>query len=259
MKQDALDLQLKQVRQDLRNLAEGWYCDPNANANRDKRYATGKKVLDWLADEKHVYQRIHALQNSLCFDEGDAMELAEFSENRSARLRTHPQSLEQRFPEALKTYLTNWARESATRRWRDYTASSDGGSPWLPMDDFSTFTRYLCDYLCSDGVMDEFAKRLLSVITLAIRDEGDRRHARREYVRVILNDYVLNPGPDDELIEAAATGANSATDSEGDFGLMDSFVRRWRGRLPAALASTAGEHVYIPPGNDELDDLLSEF
>ena len=253
MKQDILASQLKQVRQGLRNLAEGWYCDPDANANRDLRYAMGKKVLNWLDDEELVYERIHALQNSLCFDEGDAMELAEFSENRSARPRTHPQSLEQRFPEFLKTYLNNWARESSTKRWRDYTATSDGGAPWLPFDDFSTFTRYLCDYLCSEGVLGGLTERLLSVITLAIRDEGDRRHAQREYVRVILNDYVLSPGPSDEPLETDVDG------SDKDFGLMDSFVHKWRGRLPAALASTAGEHVFIPEGNDELRQLRSTF
>jgi hypothetical protein len=39
---------------------------------------------------------------------------------------------------------------------------------------------------------------------------------------------------------------------------MDSFVRRWQGRLAAALASAAGAHVKIPPGNAELQTLLNK-
>ena len=36
---------------------------------------------------------------------------------------------------------------------------------------------------------------LTPVVSLKTRDEAARRHARRNYVRIILNDYVLNPGP----------------------------------------------------------------
>jgi putative virulence factor len=257
-KQAALEEQLNEAQQDLRNLAEGWYCDPDLNADREARYAMGKKVLDWLdeeehADEERVYKRVHALRYSLCFDEGEAMQLAEFSESHMGWSRTHSRALEHRFPEFLKTYLANWARDGATKRWREYTTTYDGGAPWLPMDDFSTFTRYLCDYFCGDDTIGKLTETLLSVITLAISDGGDRRHARREYVRVILNDYVLNPGPSDELIEPLDDGADRG------YGLMDSFIRRWQGRLPAALASVAGEHVEIPRGNNELHQLLSRF
>ena len=121
------------------------------------------------------------------------------------------------------------------------------------MDDFSTFTRYLCDYLCGEEAIGKLTESLLSVITLAIRDEGDRRHAQREYDRVILNDHVLNPGPSSEVIEPFDN------DSARCYGLMDSLIKRWQGRLPAALASVAGEHVKIPRGNDELHQLLSRF
>lgn len=257
-KQAALEEQLQEAQDGLRNLAEGWYCDPDANLDRDARYAMGKKVLDWLddgedVDEERIYERVHALRCSLCFEEGDAMELAEFPEVRGGQSRFRSQALEQRFSEFLRTFLANWARDIATKRWREYTAASACGAPWLPMDDFSTFTRYLCDYLCGEEALGKLTESLLSVITLSIRDEGDRRHARREYVRVILNDHVLNPGPSGEIIEPFDD------DADRGYGLMDSLIRRWHGRLPAALASVAGEHVEIPRGNDELHQLLSRF
>lgn len=121
------------------------------------------------------------------------------------------------------------------------------------MEDFSTFTRYLCDYLCCGDVFCQLAESLLSVISLPIQDEGDRRHARREYVRVILNDFVLNPGPKGVPMEPLDGPADR------DYGLMESFMRRWQGRLPAALASATGDYVQIPSGNEELQQLLARY
>ena len=47
--------------------------------------------------------------------------------------------------------------------------------------------------------------------------------------------------------------------SEDDFGLMGSFVTRWRSRLPEVLASGAGAEIKIPPGNDALIEVLEPF
>lgn len=253
-KQDSLRDQIAKIAAELRCMAEGWYCDPDVNNDRQKRMVVGSKVLTWLDDEQNVYDRVHALQNSLCFDEGDAMEIAEFAESRVGRTRARPESLEQRFPPFLKERLNNWARELAPKRWREHVAAHDNGGPWLPGEDFSTFTRYLCDYLSCNRFFDKLAERLLSVVKLAIRDAGDRRHAQREYVRVILNDYVLNPGNGDEPGETIAPAQ-----SRRKYGLMAPFVERWQSRLPQALASVAGVHVDIPEGNDELHRLRARY
>ena len=253
-KQDALDQQIKKVRQDLKNLAEPWYCNPDVNNDRAKRISAAKEVLKWLAeDEERVFDRVHALQNALCFEEGDAMKLAEFPEVRAARPGTRPQPLEQRFLPFLKEFLTTWSRELAVNRWTDQTAQHDAGAPGLPLDRFSEFSRYLGEYLCCDGVFGELSQRLMNVLTLAMLDEGDRRHARREYVRVILNDFVMNPGPSDAPLETVPLP------EDRDYGLMESFVARWYNRLPLALASAAGAAVKIPPGNDEIRRILDRF
>jgi len=252
-KQDTLDEQIKRVRQDLRNLAERWYCNPDVNQDREQRVAVARQVLVWLENEEQIYERVLALRHSLCFEEGDAMEVAEFSELRSGKARMRPESLEQRFTGFLKGFLNNWARELAPKRWCDYTAAGNGDASWLPLEDFSVFARYLCDYLCCEHVFNDLRERLLAVITLPIQDAGDRRHAQREYVRVVLNDFVMNPGQDATPLDNAASADNR------DYGLMGSFVRRWRSRLPEALASAAGAHVNIPAGNDQLHELLSRF
>ena len=93
------------------------------------------------------------------------------------------------------------------------------------------------------------------MLALSIADQGDRRHARREYVGVILNDFVTNPGPDQGDPDQVESSAAEINDSQ--LGLMQPFVSRWRRRLPDALAAAAGARVIIPSGNDELVQLLN--
>ena len=253
-KQDALQQQIQKTHQELRALAEGWYCDPSANEDRERRIAMGKKVLAWLEHEEEVYDRVHALQSSLCFDDGEAMQLAEFCERGSDRSRSRPERVEQRFPKYLKEFLGVWAREESVKRWRKHSARYGKDRPgWLPAEDFAVLVRYLSEYLCCDGVFSVLEERLRRIVTLPIRDEGDKRQALREYVRVVLNDYVMNPG--------AVAGPRQAVPEEYGraYGLMAAFLWRWRGRLPEALAEAAGKHTSIPSGNTELQQLLAQY
>ena len=149
-------------------------------------------------------------------------------------------------PSSSRAFLNRWARELATARWREYVAANEGGRPWLPAEDFGKFTRFLCDYLCREDVFDDLSGRLLDVVGLAVRDRGrpPARPAR------------ICPRPAERLRaepgrRGAARTLRPAADGR-DFGLMDSFVRRWQSLLPAALAAAAGAQVQIPPGNDAL-------
>ncbi|MFC1597105.1 hypothetical protein ACFL5Q_04085 [Planctomycetota bacterium] len=249
----ATDLRCPQCKQPVTEVGKFWVCPEHGpvqpqvgpataatSADREARIELSRKVLKWLDDEPRVYERVHALQNALCFEEDDVVEVAEFAENRSAKTRTQPQAMERQFPEFLKAFLSRWAHELATSCWREYTAENEAGAPWFPADDFGVLTRFLCDYLCANDVFSGLSARLLDVVQPNVRDERDRRHAQREYVRMILNDYVLNPGPSDAPLELVPA-------DDRDFGLMDSFVRRWQGRLPLALASAAGAHLNFPP------------
>jgi hypothetical protein len=252
-KQDALQERIQQLQHDLRMLAEGWYRHPDADQDREARIAAAHKVLQWLADEGYVYERVQALRNALCLDEGDALAVAEFATRRAASSRVPPEALEQRFSSFLKGFLGNWARREAPLRWREYAARHDVSALGLSNEDFGRLARYLCDYLCSAAVFPNLVDRLLAVITLSFRDQWDRRHTQREYVRVILNDFVLNPGPSDEPLQMTA-----ASDGR-DFGLMETFVRRWQTRLPAVLASAAEDRSEMPSGSEELQRILCEF
>lgn len=106
----------------------------------------------------------------------------------------------------------------------------------------AAFTRYLRDYLVTERVFDDMIERLEPVIHLKTRDEAARRRARRKYVRTILNDFVMNPGPSLAAIKAEDTeDAARRQDGESEktydnYGLMGSFVGRWASRMPAALA-----------------------
>ena len=269
-KQKSLEEQIESLKKNLQNLGESWYCDPSANHDRQNRTDSAELVLHWLDDQQKVYDRVHALQNALCFDDGEAMQVAEFAEKRELRKAGRPETIKERFPKFLREVLATWARELTTRNWSEHTARHESGAPWLDDKEFSTFSRYLSEYLCTEEVFEELSKRLLEIVTLPIRDAGDRRFAQRAYIRVILNDFVLNPGPDDGplpespadrdnvLGERANNGA-TAKGNHGAYGLMTPFVTRWKGRLSETLGSAAGAHVKIPSGNDDLRKILDRF
>ena len=103
---------------------------------------------------------------------------------------------------------------------------------------------------------------LQPVVGLKTRDEAARRRARRKYVRIILNDYVMNPGPSRAPMSRTSPARSKDGNGEEDFGrfgLMGAFIQQWAKRLPLALALGAGEHIKLPPGNMELIHMLEPF
>ena len=100
------------------------------------------------------------------------------------------------------------------------------------------------------------------MVNLKTRDEAARRRARRKYVRIILNDYVMNPGPSMAPIKSPdqpwrTTDGRRAGETIERFGLMASFVNAGHDGCRMALALGAGEHVKLPPGNGELIHILN--
>lgn len=264
-KQDELQRRTAEVRNRLLQLSRGWIVDPDANVDREKRIAAARKVLDWLAsDAEAVYYRVYALQQSLSIRDGDEIQLADCAEIVSKR-RGDP------LPGELREFLHEWATVGVPKRWEEYTASHEEGAPWIESGDLNTFTRCLRDYLLSGEVFGELSERLGPVVNLRTKDEAARRRARRKYVRIILNDFILNPGPSMTAMQAAelavqpdeeegiAAGQVADSPYAEPFGLMAEFVARWARRLPEALARGAGEHVHIPPGNGELVRILEPF
>ena len=253
-KQDQLEAGIDEVYSRLWQLATGWVIDPDANTERDRRLGVANRVLDWLtADSYAVYERVHGLQEALGLHDGDQWRLADFADLPIDIRIERPDSLERRFPQHLQEFLHEWATIAAPKQWDAYVASRAAAGPWLGPEDFSALTRYLRDYLCSPGVFEEVCRQLLRVVGLKLRDEAARRRARRRYVRILLNDFLLTPGPSDAAL------VPGGDDDQARFGLMAPLIRRWRSRLPAALAQGAGAEIRIPPGNAELVDLLSTF
>ena len=162
------------------------------------------------------------------------------------------------------TFCVALATVAVPKRWETFCNSHRDGEPWLDPNDMNIFTRFLRDYLLSDKVFDQLVARVQPVVGLKTRDEAARRRARRKYVRIILNDYVLNPGPsqvpkesEDPTLQAEQRGVEQQDFSR--FGLMASFVRRWALCLPPALALGAGEHIKLPPGNGQLIHILEPY
>jgi hypothetical protein len=257
-KQNQLTKELVEVQNRLLQLSRGWVVDPDTNIDREKRLIAAKKVIDWLtADEEAVYYRVHALQESLCIADGEEFQLSDCVDTQSRR-KGDP------LPRQLQNFLHEWATVAVPKRFEAFCNAHKEGEPWLDANDLNAFTRYLRDYLCTETVFGNLANVLEPVVNLKTRDEAARRRARRKYVRIILNDYVLNPGPsqapllpNDPSMQSEQREAKPEDFSR--FGLMGSFVERWAKRLPQALALGAGEHIKLPPGNGPLIHLLEPY
>jgi hypothetical protein len=173
-------------------------------------------------------------------------------------------------PRQLRNFLHEWATVSVPKRWEEYVAAHNEGEPWLDPADLGAFSRFLRDYLLTDEVFETLLGQLGPVVNLKTRDEAARRRARRNYVRIILNDFINNPGASLAPLKPHADPNHQHDEEEGDgdgqrgpdydrYGLMGPFVRRWAERMPLALALAAGEHVKLPPGNAQLIDILAPF
>jgi len=266
-KQKQLQKEIQEVNNRLLQLSRDWVVDPDANVDREKRLAAARKVVNWLlSSEEMVYYRVHALQEALAVGDGEELQLADCIDTQSRR-RGDP------LPRQLRNFLHEWATTTVPKHWEDFCNLHKDGEPWLDPADLGAFTRYLRDYLLTEKVFDGLIDQLGPVVHLKTRDEAARRRARRKYVRIILDDYVTNPGPsmtsikppDDKETESDRNGVAGDDGGAGDndeftrFGLMGSFVGRWVTRLPQALALGAGEHVKLPPGNAELIKILEPF
>jgi hypothetical protein len=253
-KQDELGKAIDEARVNIGNLARSWVVDPNANLDRDRRVASANRVLEWcLDDELLVYARVNAIRDALCFRPGDVVYLADLADvNQGTKQR--PEPLERRLRRELPAFLMEWGKLVAPERWREQKSGPADAGKWLDQEVFGTFSRHLAEALCQEPVIEPLATRLLGVVSLQSRDQVARRNARRKFTRLILNDFVMNPGA--EVAPLAEAGDRKR---DRDYGLMTPFVDRWLTRLSETLGSAAGANVRIPPGNADLHEWLSNF
>ena len=255
-KQNELERSQRETRAGLRQLAKIWAVDPDANVDRDKRMATARQVLDWIVSAPElVHNRFRALEAALCFRGGDVLPIADFADITAGR---QMQPLEQRFPEALRGFLREWGTALAPQRWQALASSRTAGAHGLPAGQFDALARYFVDYLTAEGVFTRLCGTLLEIVRLSVANKADRRQARRRFVRLVLNDYLMRPG--DSSLTAAEWDGSPVPDADGPaYGLMTPLIRSWEQRLPAVLATGAGNKMAIPAGNDDLIALLKRF
>jgi len=253
-KQDMLEQQVEDIHSRLVQLGKGWIVSGDSNIERRQREACAKKIIDWLASKPQaVYVRVRALEQALGFEEGDQFQLSDFADIPARTSVGRPESLDKRFVGHLKEFFHEWSTQTSPNKYDKFTSEHPEGGPWLGQEDFAQFTRYMRDYFCDDKHFESISGQLLKVVNLKLRDEAAKRRARRKYVRVMLNDFVTNPGVGDGPMREV-----ESLDRD-EFGLMAPFVERWASRLPDVLAGGAGSEIRIPPGNDDLIEIMEPY
>jgi hypothetical protein len=253
-KQEQLEKSIKEVRSRLQQLAKSWYVNADSNVDREQRKLCAERIIEWLrSNPQAIYDRVQVLERTLGFDDGDQWGLSDFADIPARANVGRPEPMERRFPKKLQEFWHEWATVTTLARWDENTKANPQGGPWLGSEDFGQFTRYVRDALCARQNFNQINGQLLKVVNLKLRDESAKRRARRKYVGIMLNDYVMNPGPSDERIEETEPA------SPEDYGLMAAFVDRWASRLPDFLAAGAGLEVRVPAGNKELADIIERY
>lgn len=254
-KQEQLENNIKEVRSRLSQLAKSWYVNADSNIDREQRKMCAEKVLDWLrSNPQAIYDRVQTLQKTLGFEDGDQWLLSDFADIPARASVGRPEPMEKRFTRRLQEFWHEWATVTTVSKWEENTKRNPQGGPWLGSEDFGQFARYVRDALCAGQNFAQINDQLLKVVNLKLRDESAKRRARRKYVGIMLNDYVMNPGPSDERIEAVEKEVGVE-----EFGLMSSFVNRWASRLPEFLAAGAGAEIRVPAGNPELAKIIERY
>jgi len=253
-KQEQLENAIKEVRSRLMQLAQSWVVNADSNIDREQRRTCAERVIEWLkSNPQAIYDRVQVMEKTLGFEDGDQFVLSDFADIPARTSVGRPEPMERRFPKRLQEYLHEWATITTLERWEEHTKANPQGGPWLGTEDFGQLTRYMRDALCAGETFEDIQGQLMKVVNLKLRDEAAKRRARRKYVSIMMNDYVMNPGPSGEKIEEA-----EEADPE-DYGLMANFVTRWVSRLPEFLASGAGLEVRVPAGNAELAVIIETY
>ncbi len=253
-KQQHLATQLTNVHKELLHWGGRLAINSDGSAERNRRMDCAQQVLLWLmADASSIHERVNALKGSLGIAEAALHPLADATEHVHDGHRRRSLSRD-RFGELLRNFLHTWATRHVVENWQRHVQLRRNSGTWLNVDEVGRLAVYLRDYFYLPAIFDCVVSRLWKVVSLRLRDESAQREVRHRYVGLILNDLIWNPG-----LEAGAQ--NGASDSvadanAGQFGSMAPLVRRWRRRLPEALAAGAGDAVEIPPGNEELNHLL---
>ncbi len=251
-KREQLNRELKALNGRLRALTLGWIVSQDVNQERERRRTSARAVIDWLRHPDDYESRVRVLHQSLTIQEGDVPPLADLEDLPTTKAGEPRQK---RLRIALEQFLGRWLSEQVPVRWSQAGGTASG------FDDsgFLQFARHLVDYLRSKAVFTELNGILERVIFLDLQNEDARKHARRRYAQMVLNDFVFNPGPSIPVwsppkAEAGGEGGEGAalSPAEWPLGLQQPFLDRWEARLENILADGAGNASVLPPGNDEL-------
>ena len=214
-----------------------------------KTHRRGPQVLDWLAaDQEAVYHRVTPCRKRCASKRGTRCSSSDCGDTRAARSRRHPA------PATPRPSCTNGRPTAVPKRLGGTRRRRPEGGPVAGRQRFQRLRPLLVRLPAhASTVFDD----LLAAVGAGgeSEDQGRGRPPPRaaEYVRIILNDYLLNPGPSlaplpaDEA--AAAAGKTAAAGDFSRFGLMAPLVAPLGDGCPRPWPWAPASTCKLPPGN----------
>ena len=237
-RREMLTEQLHGLRGTLDGLMRDLYVDPDLKEQVDRRRRVATAVVERLRrDTNGLVTR--ALIDALRFD-GSIADLILRDLLAEEILPVAPD-----FKALVSRLFTGW---QTTRDWE--AVSSAGHAPGGNGLDEQTLTllaSYLVDYL-SANCLDQIAERLETANRIG--NPAIRQVVFRRYAEIVMDDYLLTPGPRPLLAEGPTAQALARP--------HEMLRARWEKLLADRLAAAVKEgYVEPPPGNDELAQMIS--
>ena len=222
------------AREDVQSLIQTILVDTSMQAEAARRKSVINDVINWLEQDKHGINT-QDLVSAL----GCSAVVIETALREGEPSRDFPMPIPLDFEEIAKSILWKW------RGAVELEGLSD-----LPAETVSELAGYIHQYL-NTCCVTELASKLREIYHEV--PEHRRKHIIRRYGPMIMDDFILGPGPRPPL---------SDQDKEEIWRQQPfkTLFFRWREILEERLLSVLeGDWSEPPPGNDELQSLLARF
>jgi hypothetical protein len=228
-----LEEKTDELERRLAALMRSLYVDPAPERERKRRTETAQKILNWLGEDK-TGSRTRAIIDALHCE----TEVKQYLEQNDGDLYG---AMVPDIELVVRANLDNWLH---SRQWGDLV-SGDQKNSTIDQRTLGDFGRYIHDYL-TRRCLDE----MISLVERAERmgHEQEKAIALKRFASLVMDDFLITPGRRPPL--------ESSISPDGAEISHRVLHRRWSSILATRLCEGVEGHDGLPPGNNELGELL---